>query len=145
MEPDEVIRPRKGVMSTSWRKTGAGYLLCLLVGSCVTQPRLFVQGDIRIVLPARQETDEQGHTPFKIWNDGGTTQISVVDAEAHKFDVYFDHRLRGTSSNFVRGPGTIYLNGYPGTSNSVLVIDQERFKKTVLKDIQLPSATNIAR
>ena len=111
-------------------------LACLACVSCATGPRPFVQGDIMIVPPVRQETDARGHFALTHWNDGGTVKIKMTDATGRPFDVFFDHRITDTDSGkFKTEPGTIYLNAYPARSNSVLVVDQEGFKKRVLKGI----------
>jgi len=109
---------------------------CLLCASCVTNPRSFEQGDIRIVLPVQQEKSPNGNLVLAHWNDGGTVRIKITDATGKQFDVFFDRRFSTTESGDIkREPGTIYLNAYPARSNSVLVVDQEGFKKKILNGI----------
>ena len=109
---------------------------CLACVSCATSPKPFVQGHIKIVPPVQHETGEDGAHVLDIWNDGGTVRIKITDATGRQFHVFFDHRLSSTQSgNAKKEPGTIYLNAYPARSNSVLVVDQERFKTRILNGI----------
>ena len=112
-------------------------LACLSCASCATGPKPFVQGNITVVPPVEQETDTNGHFVLTHWNDGGTVKIKMTDAAGQQLDVFFDHRITSTDSGkFKTEPGTIYLNAYPARSNSVLVVDQEGFKRKVLKGIK---------
>jgi hypothetical protein len=115
-------------------------LCCIALVSCVHGVKEFVQGDIRIRLPVRQEKAPGGSIIYAIVNDGGTTMIKIIDARGRVHEVYFDRRFESTTggTNFQTAPGTIYLDAYPGRSNSVLVTNQELFKRQVLKHLTLP-------
>ncbi|HEX5492073.1 MAG TPA: hypothetical protein VFX07_12495 [Candidatus Udaeobacter sp.] len=98
-------------------------IMTLCVG-CAPAKGPFVQDGIRIVPPVMQE----GHGNIeKItkYNDGGTTLIKIADAKGKKFDVYFDHRI-GTKT-----PGAVYLIDYPDKSTSVLVVNQQDFRRKI--------------
>lgn len=91
--------------------------LCLLLG-CRETPETknaFVQGSISIIPPV-EVTGEYAPT-----EDGGTQQIEFQDAKGKSFDVFVDRRIGTTTYE------GLYLNGYPGTSNSVFIVDRDRF------------------
>src|SRR5262245_10386592 len=92
-------------------------VLALCVG-CAHTRGAFVQDGIKIVPPVIEEGHDTGTQTFSVslFNDGGTRWIKITDAEGRKFDVYVDHRIGSTT------PGAIYLNEYPGKSNSVMVV-----------------------
>ena len=114
-------------------------LVCLACLSCSHVSKPFVQGDIRIVPPVTWVGNEKiGSTnAFTVnhFNDGGTEWIKIVDAEGARFDIYRDRRFKEVAGTWTNEPGTIYLNAYPASSNTVLIADQKRFKKDILKDI----------
>ena len=96
----------------------------VLVAGCAQTNRAFVQDGIRIVPPVEREHDG-GQIIITAFNDGGTKSIKITDADGKTFNIYIDHRINSKS------PGAIYLNAYPGDSNSVRVVDQEAFKRKV--------------
>lgn len=111
-------------------------LTCLVFVSCATSPKPFVQGDIRIVPPVQQESSEDGQRFSTHYNDGGTVKIQITDVTGTQFDVFFDHRILTTETGDIKfEPGTIYLNAYPERSGSVLVLDQKRFRDSILNGI----------
>lgn len=125
------------------RKKGfqyAYYLALAVVMACMCSgcAHTFVQGNIRIALPVVAESDESGQC-WLVWSDGGTTRLRIIDAAGRRFDVYADRRiLNSTAGGMAQEPGTIYINGYPGSSNSVRIIEQDRFVRSVLKGIVWP-------
>ncbi len=95
-----------------------------LIAGCAPINRAFVQDGIRIVPPVERE-HVGGLIVINAFNDGGTKQVKITDVEGKTFDIYIDYRIGSKS------PGAIYLNGYPGDSNTVRVVDQEAFKRKV--------------
>jgi hypothetical protein len=87
---------------------------------CTSGGQEFVQGAIRIATPVTWETNKIA----RFW-DGGTLLIPIRDAAGKEFDVYFDHRLESPT------PGAIYLNGHPGESHSIRVLDAVGFRRKV--------------
>jgi len=113
-------------------------LAFVLLLSCVSSER-FVQSSISIALPVHQDRARDGSYVYELFNDGGTAMLKICDAKGHEFEVYFDFRFVGTNvAALVKAPGTVYLNAYPGSTNSVLVIDQDGFRRTVLRNVVLP-------
>jgi hypothetical protein len=116
-------------------------IVCLACASCMHVPKAFIQGDIRIKPPIAfvGAATSGTSTTYSVsyFNDGGTQWIKIVDAEGSPFDVYIDRRFNTANDEITQEPGTIYLNAYPARSNSVLVVDQERFKKEILKGYPL--------
>ena len=96
-----------------------------LFAGCAQTISPFVQKDIRIVPPVKQQRDDQGYLVTAEVNDGGTKEIKITDAEGRTFDVYIDHRINSKT------PGAIYLNAYPGETNSVRVANQHEFNQKV--------------
>jgi hypothetical protein len=96
----------------------------ILIAGCAQTNRAFIQDDIRIVPPVEQEHDDRGII-ITAFNDGGTKSVKITDAEGKTFNIYIDRRIDSKS------PGAIYLNAYPGDSNSVRVVDQEAFKRKI--------------
>ena len=96
------------------------FIVVALCAGCTNAGPEFVQGTIRIATPVTWETNKIA----RFW-DGGTFLIPIRDAEGRVFDVYIDHRLQGPT------PGAIYLNGYPGESNSIRVLDTVGFRRKV--------------
>jgi len=97
---------------------------------CAHTPAPFVQNDIRIVPPVVQDEKDT----LLLFNDGGTRQFKITDAEGKKFDVYVDHRLVSNGAGGFSGTktaGGIYLLDYPGHSNSVWVVNQQEFRKKI--------------
>src|SRR5882757_1061670 len=92
-----------------------------LFAGCAHSISPFVQNDIRIVPPVKQEHDRQGDRVATLVNDGGTKWIKITDAEGKIVEVYIDHRIDSKT------PGAIYLNAYPGGTNSVRVANQREF------------------
>jgi hypothetical protein len=128
-------------------------LVGLVCASCATCPKQFAQGDIRIVPPVQRQKDATGGWSEYLYNDGGTRMFTITDAEGKTFDVYFDARLdltnlqKATTFHYESIQDVlprehrihqqpIYLNGYPETSNSVRVIDQEVFRDRILNGIK---------
>jgi hypothetical protein len=109
------------------KTTKALFLVAVLAG-CARTERAFVQDGVRIILPVQQEHDGQGNLVLMAYNDGGTKKITITDSAGKSFDVYFDHRI-GTEH-----PGSIWLDSYPGASNSVRVIDAQSFRRLVIDD-----------
>ena len=97
----------------------------LLYAACAYPGDAFVQNDIRIVPPVKQQLDKHGTNVVTVFHDGGTRWIRITDAEGKSFDVYIDHRL------FTKTPGAIYLVAYPDKTNSVRVLDQRDFTKKI--------------
>jgi ABC-type Fe3+-hydroxamate transport system substrate-binding protein len=101
------------------------FTLLVLFTGCVSLASPFVQDDIKIVPPVKQQLDTQGKKLVIMFHDGGTKQIKITDAEGRTFDIYIDHRL------FTKTPGAIYLNAYPDTTNSVRVLNQQDFTRKI--------------
>jgi hypothetical protein len=112
-------------------KIYVAFLLCGLCISCAELPKPYIEGNIRIVPPGKQEKDRQGYNIEEAFNDGGTKMIRIIDAENRTFDVYFDNRIGRESER-----GTIYINGYPDSANAVCLTNQNAFKKTILLGLQ---------
>jgi hypothetical protein len=93
-------------------------IVVALSAGCAKPGPEFVQGNVRITTPVKKRDSATAM-------DGGTEFISIRDAKGRVFEVYIDHRL-GTWT-----PGAIYLNAYPGKSNSVQVLDVRDFKQKV--------------
>jgi hypothetical protein len=93
-------------------------LLALLAG-CARTSREFVQGNVRIDLPVIRELGPPA------LEDGGTLEIAIRDAKGRGFTLFIDHRINSPT------PGAIYLNAYPGESNSIRVLDAPGFKQRV--------------
>ena len=109
-------------------------LVCVLSISCSGTVDVFVQGDIRIALPVQLQTNA-----MRELKDGGTRVLPIIDATGRRYEVFFDRRFSQTpGGDLVRAPGTIYLNGYPGKKESVLILNQNDFKRRVLKDLAVP-------
>ena len=114
-------------------------LIAISVISCVNHGGQFKQGPITIELPVRQQISQDGSVVFSTFSDGGTVKFSITDAIGRKFDVYLDRRIKEVSNgNFETEDSVIYLNAYPSHSNSVRVIDQNGFRKSVLTGLLLP-------
>ena len=97
----------------------------VLFAACAYSADPFVQNDIRIVPPVKQQVDEHGTNVVMFFHDGGTKQIKITDAEGRTFDIYIDHRL------FTKTPRAIYLIAYPDKTNSVRVLDKRDFTKKI--------------
>ena len=95
-------------------------MVVALCAGCTNAGPAFVQGTIRIATPVTWETNKIA----RFWN-GGTLLIPIRDAAGREYDVYIDHRLESPT------PGTIYVNGYPGMSNSIRVLDAVGFRRKV--------------
>src|SRR4051794_17190115 len=90
-----------------------------------TTPSRFIEGDIRIVPPARVRQTNEGAVDVDSYNDGGTKMVTIIDATGKTFDVYVDHRVG-------KGRGIIYLHGYPGERGSIRLVKQAEFRAKVL-------------
>jgi hypothetical protein len=112
-------------------KTFVALLGCVACVSCSELHKPYIDGNVRIMPPVKQEKDQQGNTIEESFNDGGTKMIRITDSENRSFDLYIDGRI-GRESDW----GTIYINGYPDSSNSVRLTNQNVFKKTILKGLQ---------
>ena len=107
------------------------YLVSILYSSCNQTHSIFVEKNIRIVMPVSQLKDGQGNAMVDVYKDGGTKCIRIVDAENHTFYIYFDHRVDKKSEW-----GTVYIGGYPDKPGSLRIVDQDRFKKIVLRTVK---------
>jgi hypothetical protein len=131
------------------RNKGASFIaLCLLsqvfLTACASTANVardsvvpFSEGKIRIVPPVKLSECKDGYDG-KLYNDGGTSMITIVDAEGKAFDVYFDRRI-GKKKN----PPTIYLYDYPDDPGSDCLIDQAGFRKKILS--QIPNIDSVAQ
>jgi hypothetical protein len=107
--------------------------LAILLVSCATEStktssqEAFVQDGIRIIPPVKNMYGEGVFEEVRVegFFDGGTDCTTIIDAEGKSFDVYINRRIGSENK------GAIYLNAYPGESNSVLVIDQAGFKQKI--------------
>jgi|ERR1035441_322814 hypothetical protein len=93
-------------------------IVAALCAGCAKAGPEFVQDPIRIATPVKKRETA-------VAADGGTVFTSIRDARGKVFEVYVDHRLNSPT------PGAIYLNAYPGKSNSVRVLDAQDFKQKV--------------
>ncbi len=95
-------------------------LLCLIGVTCASCAHLppYVQNGIFILPPVKQEVDSNGNIVEQEFNDGGTRMIRITDAKGILFDVYIDHRIGKE-----KGLESFYINGYPGSSSGVRIID----------------------
>lgn len=92
------------------------------LAGCTHPDEPFVQGEVRIVPPVQIDT------VVARCNDGGTKILKMTDGVGNKYDIYIDYRLFRTQEW-----GTVYLNGYPGTTNAVRITDQKGFRTRFLK------------
>jgi hypothetical protein len=99
-------------------------LLALLAGCTKAAPE-FVQGDIQIAPPVTGSGGRPLDEFAEVIKDGGTLEIPIRDAKGREFTIFIDHRFRTVT------PGAIYLNAYPGRSNSIRVLDVRDFKQKV--------------
>lgn len=90
----------------------------------------FIEGNIRIVSPIHAAKTKDGLLIETRYNDGGTSMITIIDAHNKSFDVYVDHRLAREKEW-----GTIYLNGYPGSRDSIRLSKQSEFKNKIMKQL----------
>jgi hypothetical protein len=95
-------------------------IVAAICAGCAKASPDFVQGTIRIATPVVRQSGKGGGI-----HDGGTLWIPILDARGRAFDIYIDYRI-GTQS-----PGAIYVNNYPGLSNSVRILDVSDFKRKV--------------
>lgn len=119
-----------GLPKRPFMKTPPVILALTFCLGCAHTPTPFVQNDIRIVPPVIRDDKDM----LISYNDGGTLQFKITDAEGKKFDVYIDHRLVSDGAGgFAQGKGSgdIYLLAYPGNTNSVRVVNQREFKKKI--------------
>jgi hypothetical protein len=103
-------------------------LALVLFGLCITcadAEEPFVQGIIRIVPPVRQEEGKHHTLEVNLFNDGGTKMFRITDAKGKEFAVYVDRRIGS------RTPGAIYLIDYPGSPNSVRVVNERDFRRKI--------------
>jgi hypothetical protein len=82
------------------------------------------------------ETIIASKMPFvEFYNDGGTKKITTTDEMGTLVDVFFDYRVSVLGDGTIaREGGTVYLYGYPGTSNAVLVPNEDEFIAKLLND-----------
>lgn len=106
------------------------FLIFIAFTSCSHLGTPFVERNIRIVPPVKQQFSKNGDIVMGLYSDGGTKKFVITDAEGKKFDVYIDHRI-----NKKKEWGTFYLNGHPNSANSIRIIDQRGFKEKIMKDI----------
>ena len=110
--------PELWTLGLDVKETRIVIVMALLAG-CVEAPRPFVQGNIQIYPPVTRLANPP------VMSDGGTQEIGIRDAKGRGFTYFVDHRLGGST------PGAIYLNAYPGESNSIRVLDVRDFNETV--------------
>jgi hypothetical protein len=100
-------------------------IFVVLCAGCIHSNGPFVQSGIEIIPPVVQEHDAKGNRSIDSFNDGGTISIKITDAAGKTFDIYIDHRVH------TKTPRAVYLNAYPGESNSVQVINQREFERKI--------------
>lgn len=90
----------------------------------------FIEGNIRIISPIQPAKTKDGLLIKGHYNDGGTSMITIIDAHGKSFDVYVDHRMTREKEW-----GTIYLNGYPGSRDSIRLSKQSEFKNKIMTQL----------
>ena len=95
-------------------------LVCCLMGCASTQVRPFVQDNLVVTPPVAI-----GSPAFAL--DGGTAAFIITDATGKRFAAYIDHRCGEPQYD-----GQVWLNGYPGETNSIMITDRKGFIKRIL-------------
>jgi hypothetical protein len=82
--------------SSRFRDFSAGLFLITLGSmtlSAQSATQRFSEGKINITLPVKLLKTNDGYIAERSFNDGGTTMVTIVDAEGKTTDVYVDHRI----------------------------------------------------
>ena len=101
----------------------------------INSQNVFVQDEIKILLPIKIKIDDEGYQEIGILSDGGSVRFKTADQSGAEFTFFIDHSFRIENGKKVgHEPNIIYLETQSGTR--IKIKDQEMFKRRALDELK---------